>query len=112
MHVTPVHATRTPQPARRPPSIGEFATARDAALGASGRAPEFLREMPTGSAAGRNPVEDTLDAITRTMEDLMSWLTADEFADGYKTASRSARDRFQQAVLLLSKTAERLHTRS
>jgi hypothetical protein len=46
------------------------------------------------------------------MEDLMSWLTADEFADGYKTASRSARDRFQQAVLLLSKTAERLHTRS
>lgn len=109
--VTPWDDANDPMPTG-PPSIGEFATASDAALGASGRAPEFLREMPTGSTAGRNPVEDTLDAITRTMEDLMSWLTADEFADGYKTASRSARDRFQQAVLLLSKTAERLHTRS
>lgn len=41
----------------------------------------------------------------------MGWLADHDFADGYKTASRSARDRFQQAVLLLSKTAERLHTR-
>lgn len=91
---------------------GEFAEARDAALGPSGRAPEFLREMPTaGADSGRNPVEDTLDAVTRTIEDLMGWITDDDFTNGYKTASKSSKERFQQAALLLAKTAERLHVR-
>lgn len=109
--ITPWDDANDPMP-KAPAELGEFATASDAALGAAGRAPEFLREIPAPNAAtGRNPVEDTLDAITRTVEDLMGWLADQEFADGYKTASRSARDRFQQAVLLLSKTAERLHTR-
>lgn len=93
------------------PPAGEFSEARDAALGPSGRAPEFLREVPAADGSRTNPIEDTLDAVTRTLEDVMGWLTDEEFADGYRTASRHARDRFQQAVLLLSKTAERLHVR-
>lgn len=108
--ITPWDDANDPMP-KAPPQVGEFATASDAALGASGRAPEFLREIPAPGSGGRNPVEDTLDAITRTVEDLMGWLSDEEFADGYKSASRSARDRFQQAVLLLAKTAERLHVR-
>lgn len=90
---------------------GEFAEARDAALGPSARAPEFLREVPAGETSTRNAVEDTLDAVTRTIEDLMGWITDDDFTNGYKTASKSSKERFQQAALLLAKTAERLHVR-
>lgn len=97
------------------PTVPEeaFASARDASLGSAGRTPDFLAPVPGGSngSIGRNPIEDTLDAITRTLEDVMNWLTDDEFNDGYKSASKTSRDRFQQAVLLLSKTAERLHVK-
>lgn len=99
-------------PLPEPPAAeGGFSEARDAALGPSARAPEFLREVPAAGAPGRNPVDDTLDAVTHTIEDILGWLTDEDFAAGYPGASRHARERFQQAVLLLSKTAERLHTR-
>jgi hypothetical protein len=90
-----------------------FASARDSNLGSSGKTPDFLAPVPGGGngSIGRNPVEETLDAVTRTIEDLMNWLTDDDFTAGYKTAAKSGRDRFQQAVLLLSKTAERLHVK-
>lgn len=97
-------------PLPEPPAGAEFSQARDAALGPSARAPEFLKEVPEGGP-GSNPVDGTLDAVTRTIEDILGWLTDEEFADGYPGGSRHARERFQQAVLLLSKTAERLHTR-
>lgn len=107
--VTPWDDANDPMPTA--PDSG-FSEARDAALGPSARAPEFLQEMPdTGSDTRRNPVEDTLDAVTRTIEDLMGWITDDDFSNGYKSASKTSRERFQQAALLLAKTAERLHLR-